>query len=140
MNVQVGNLLAGSLILLKWISNVSFYFLYVFKAGYSFVSLWVLTWDLAPNGGFPVLSESAEVLCYVTAMDKVAWGLVSTIEWALVASLSFHLGISTFLGSLPIKTTFNKFDAKRNQGSNFYRKKFESGIVRQFYFRNEKTN
>lgn len=69
MNTQVGNLFAGCKISLKWISNVSFYFLYNFQAGYSFVSLWVLIWDLAQNGGFPVFSDSAEVLCWVTAMD-----------------------------------------------------------------------
>lgn len=113
MNVRIGNLFAGSLILSKWISNVSFYVLYIFQAGYSFVSLWVLTWDLVPDGGFSVFSEYAEVLCYVTAMDWVAWGLVITIEWALVASLSFHLSISPFLGSLSIKTTFNKLMKKR---------------------------
>lgn len=50
------------------------------------------------------------MLCY--SHGRVAWGLVTTIVWACVASLSFHLGISPLLGSLPIKTTFNKLMKK----------------------------
>lgn len=51
------------------------------------------------------------MLCY--SHRRVAWGLVTTIAWAPVATLSFHLGISPLLDSLPIKTTFNKLMKKK---------------------------
>lgn len=136
MVVRVGNLFAGPLILFQWISVGSLYhFLFIFQARYDFI------WDLVQHEGFPVFSESAEVLCYVIGVDWL--GGVGVRPKSTAGSCPFlqlSLSISTSLGSLYTKTSFNKLMKKEINCSHFYGKKFESVIIIQLYFRNEKTH
>ena len=106
-----------------------------FQARYDFI------WDLVQHEGFPVFSESAEVLCYVIGVDWL--GGVGVRPKSTAGSCPFlqlSLSISTSLGSLYTKTSFNKLMKKEINCSHFYGKKFESVIIIQLYFRNEKTH